>query len=164
MILFNMVLFIRKIMKTSLNKRHLFNSWVLCFSSDVPLFNVFFQMFPASPNKQNWLRGNVFAGLRGFWTLAWCKLYCPCNPLVEEPLFWRPLNSTESSLLWLFVRQAPRYNSQCFPLNPCNQTYYICFAAKKHWFPANILSIHWAVQVWDVQISIFIDSMRLILD
>ena len=57
-------------------------------------------------------------------------------------------------------------NSQCFPFNPLNSEqfatqniYLIC--SWKHWFPAQIVPIHWTIHFWDAWIPIVLDSMRL---
>ena len=87
-------------------KAHL--SWVLCFSSDVFLFHIFFSDVSCIP-KQTELAVSPSFGCFEPWLDVY-KLCCPCNPIHG---------------IFIFVLMKSQligcYNSQFFPFQPIEQ-------------------------------------------
>lgn len=96
---------LKKIMNTSLNKRHIFHGFYV-FPQMFSFFIFFFFRCFLHPQTN---RTGGLTLIWVFWTLAWCKLCCPCNPIHG---------------IFIFVLMKSQligcYNSQCFPFNPFN--------------------------------------------
>lgn len=105
---------LKKIMNTSLNKRHIFHGFYV-FPQMFSFFIFFFFRCFLHPQTN---RTGGLTLIWVFWTLAWCKLCCPCNPIHGILIFVL----MKSQLIGC-------YNSQCFPFNPFNNE---PFATKKH--------------------------------